>query len=530
MEDPGKATPPSARRSGFRPFNRTLDWIWGYLENRLGISRWPLRPQPAFSFNPAYWTGAFVAVAFILQAISGALLLIYYNPSAAAVSTGGPPAAWASTLYIIQKVPFGSMLLTFHLYGAYATIFLACIHFFRGFYTGAYKPPREFSWFFGTFLLICMLAMGFTGYILPYTSLSVGATDVGLLLVTSANPIGPIISPFLLGDGTYQGLLSRLFALHVVVIPLIIVLFLYVHISLFETHGLAPPASSDPEARRTLTPEDDRKLGNWFPKIFLYTMKWAMAYVGALLLIVAAWPVSLAPAFGSANQGAVSPEPDWYYLWLYKIADFQGVTPIIAMAILGFIALGILFLPWIDQIPGWIFRRFRNPRTHPRDRPIMLFLATFLFSFFVVMTVWGGLMPGAIIPPAMYFSYLGGLAVFDALVVVVFWRRYRVRIATRQAALAGAPPPGRPVIARRTPPAPDPGGFWDGRVAATFLIVVGLLVPLGYILTLPSYTVESSQRELAVALAVMSFSLALVVHLIERAVQARPSPKPRPAP
>ena len=317
MEGSGSETPSSTSGALYRPFNRSLDWIWGYLEKRIGISRWPLRPQPAFSFRPAYWTGALVAIAFILQAISGMLLLVYYNPSAAAVTAGGPPAAWLSTQYIMQRVPFGWMLLTFHLYGAYATIFLACIHFFRGFYTGAYKAPREFSWFFGVALMISMLSMGFTGYILPYTSLSVGATDVGILLVSSATPIGPVIAPFLKGDGTYQGLLSRLFALHVAILPIIIVVLLYVHVTLFETHGIAPPASSDPRARRTMTHEDDRKLGNWFPRIFLYGAKWAMAYIGLLLLIVATWPAHLSPAFGAAGQAGISPEPDWYYLWLY---------------------------------------------------------------------------------------------------------------------------------------------------------------------------------------------------------------------
>lgn len=528
MADPGNAATPPPRGYGYRTFNRMLDRIWGYLENRIGISRWPLRPQPSFSFRPAYWTGAFVAIAFILQAISGMLLLIYYNPSAAAVSTGGPPGAWSTTQYIIQKVPFGWMLLTFHLYGAYATIFLACIHFFRGFYVGAYKPPREFSWFFGTGLMISMLAMGFTGYILPYTSLSVGATDVGLLLVSSAAPIGPVIAPYLEGDGTYQGLLSRLFALHVVVIPIIIVVLLYVHITLFETHGIAPPPSSDPKARRTLTHEDDRKLGNWFPRIFLYGTKWGMAYLGFLLLIVAAWPVHLAPAFGAAGQAGVSPEPDWYYLWLYKLADFQGVSPIIAMAILGLIALGILFLPWIDQVPGWFSPRFRNPRTHPRDRPVMLFLATYLFSFFVLMTVWGGVMPSSVIPMPMYVSYLGGIALLDALVVFVFWRRHRVRFADRRATPGGSPSARRAARSSQSARAPDPDGFWNGRVAATVLIVVGLLVPLGYILTLPSYTAEGPQRGLAIALAVMSLSVAFVVHLIERAVQPRLSTGYRP--
>lgn len=524
----GTGTP---RRGGLPLFNRVLDALWGFVENRLGVSRWPLRPQPAFSFNPAYWTGAFVAVAFVFQAISGMLLLIYYDPSASPLTTGGPPAAWSSTQALMQTVPFGWMLLTTHLYGAYATIFLAFVHFFRGFYTGAYKRPREFSWVFGTCLLLAMLGMGFTGYLLPYTSLSVGATSVGISLATSAQPIGPMIAPFIQGDGTYQGLLSRMFAFHVAVIPVVLVVLLWLHVTLFETHGVAPPASSDPKARRILTHEDDKRLGSWFPKIFIYGTKWALAYVGMLLLIVAAWPATLAPAFGATNQAGVSPEPDWYFLWLYKLADFQGVTPILAMGVLGFLALGILFLPFLDQAPGWVFRRLKNPRTHPRDRPLMLFLATFLLQFFALMTVWGGVMPGILIPTNMFLSYLGALAVVDALLILVLFVRYRQRYARRLA--VETPRPMAP-IAPVAPPAPttpgSPSGFWDVRAAVGVIILAGMLVPLGYILTLPNITAEVHQRQFTVAVAIIALAAAALVQLTESAILAAPRPVPEAPP
>jgi len=127
-------------------YNRSLNSLWNFLESRTHISKWPYRPQPEFSFNPSYWTGAFVAVGFMLQVLTGLLLLFYYDPSTASITTGGAPQAWSSTLYVIQTAPFGWLLLTSHLYGAYAVILLAFVHFFRGFYTGIYKRPREFSW------------------------------------------------------------------------------------------------------------------------------------------------------------------------------------------------------------------------------------------------------------------------------------------------------------------------------------------------------------------------------------------------
>lgn len=191
------------------------------------MKRWALRPQPAFTFKPSYWTGAFVAVALVYQIISGALLLLYYQPSTSSTLTacgqvvGSPstaPAAWCSTYYILHSVPMGQLLLTSHLYGAYAMIFLMFLHFFRGYYVGVYKSPREFSWMVGTLLMVVTLGMGFTGYLLPY-QLAYNATNVGVVLALRLPTFGPLLGPFVLADGMSQGLLSRMFDAHVILLP-----------------------------------------------------------------------------------------------------------------------------------------------------------------------------------------------------------------------------------------------------------------------------------------------------------------------
>ena len=210
-------------------FNQTLNRVWGFIEERAGIPKWALRPQPAFTFKPSYWTGAFVANAFFMQVLTGLLLLLYYQPSVNPTLTScgqtlgtysTAPAAWCSTYYLIHSVPMGNLLLSTHLYGAYAMLFLAFIHFYRGYYLGAYKKPREFSWMAGTLLLLLTLGMGFTGYVLPYTQISLNATNVGIVLALRLPTLGALTAPFLIADGTPQGLLSRMFALHVLVIPL----------------------------------------------------------------------------------------------------------------------------------------------------------------------------------------------------------------------------------------------------------------------------------------------------------------------
>ncbi len=421
-----------------RTFNRTLNRTWGFIEQRAGIPHWALRPQPAFTFKPSYWTGAFVVNAFLYQVVSGLLLLLYYQPSTNATLTAcgqsagtlsSAPAAWCSTYYIIHSVPMGSLLLSSHLYGAYAMIFLMFVHFYRGYYLGVYKKPREFSWMVGTLLMLTTLGMGFTGYVLPYTQLAYNATQIGLVLALGLPTAGPLLGPFILADGTAQGLLSRMFAAHVLLIPLALGALLYAHIALFESHGIAPPATSDPRQRRTFTEEEDKKHTPFWPHIFFYMTKWALLYIGILLGIAALWPWQLPTYVGNLAAAQGVTEPDWYFLWMFKLVDFIGVTPVIAVGAATAIIVYVLFLPFLD----------RSPRTHPRDRPLFLFIGNSLLGFFLVTTVWGGLTPGVQIPPVQVVERLLPIILVNAIAVSFFHlryqRSYRSRLEARERSL-----------------------------------------------------------------------------------------------
>ena len=446
-------------------YNRSLNRIWTFVEDRTGMRKWALRPQPEFTFKPSYWTGAFVAVAFIYQVISGMLLLLYYQPSVAVTSTlcgvgtGVAPAAWCSTYYLMNSVPMGTLLITTHLYGAYAMIFLLFIHFYRGYYLGVYKKPREFSWMVGSLLLLVTLGMGFTGYLLPYTALSYDATNVGIILairLTLPLPgggvlnVGTLLAPFILGDGTAQGLLGRMFWAHVMIIPAALGALFYAHIALFESHGIAPPATSDPLQRRRFNEKEDKQGVPFMPHIFFYMTKWALLYLGVLFGIAALWPWSLQSWFG--NTAAPTPViiPDWYFLWLFKLLDFQGVTPVIAVTVGTVIILYVLFLPFLD----------RSPRTHPRDRPVFIYLGTCLLEVFVVLSVWGEETPGVQILPPQIAMALGPIFLVNAIVIAgLHWRyraSYRRRLDAQKAGFPGVY--GRPAAGGRPLPSMGAAG------------------------------------------------------------------------
>ncbi|MCI4333568.1 MAG: cytochrome bc complex cytochrome b subunit, partial [Thermoplasmata archaeon] len=346
----------------------------------------------------------------------------------AAGTLSSSPAAWCSTYYIIHSVPMGQLLLSTHLYGAYAMIFLAFVHFFRGYYLGVYKAPREFSWMVGTLLMLVTLGMGFTGYLLPYTQISLNATNVGLVLAIRLPYAGPLLGPLILSDGTGQGLLSRMFAAHILLLPLALGALLYAHIALFESHGIAPPATSDPLQRRRFTEEEDKKHVPFMPHIFFYITKWALLYIGILIGLAALWPWNLPTYAGDLSAAGVVTEPDWYFLWLFKLVDFEGVTPVIAVGVTTVVMVYVLFLPFLD----------RSKRTHPRDRPLFIAIATSMLEFFVLMTVWGGLTPGVSITPMVVGERIAPLFAFNFLFVALFYWRYQKGYRARLAAQAGA--------------------------------------------------------------------------------------------
>jgi len=421
-------------------YNRTLNQVWGFVEDRTAMKKWALRPQPEFTFKPSYWTGSFVAVALSYQIISGALLLLYYQPSTnptftacgqAAGALSASPAAWCSTYYIVNSVPMGQLLLSSHLYGAYAMIFLMFVHFFRGYYVGVYKSPREFSWMVGTLLMVVTMGMGFTGYLLPYTQISYNATNVGVVLALRLPTVGPLLGPFILADGTSQGLLSRMFDAHVILLPLALAGLFYAHFALFESHGIAPPATSDPLQRRRFTEKEEKSHVPFIPHVLLYTMKWGLLYVGILFGIAALWPWNLPTYVGNTAAAAVVTEPDWYFLWVFKLVDFAGVTPVIAIGVTNVLLVYILFLPFLD----------RSKRTHPRDRPFFIYLATSMLGFLILMTVWGGETPGVQITDPAIAMTLGPIFAVNAVVVALFHYRYhrgyQRRLAARKSGFAG---------------------------------------------------------------------------------------------
>ncbi len=167
--------------------------------------------------------GLMAVILFIELAITGLLLMFYYVPTV--------ERAYTYIVTLQTAVPFGQLLRNLHRWGAHLMVIVVVLHMARVFYTGAYKPPREFNWVVGVFLLLLTLGASFTGYLLPWDQLAYWAITVGTSVAGYAPVLGATIKAFLLGGPEVgQESLTRFYALHVMLIPMGILLLTSLHI------------------------------------------------------------------------------------------------------------------------------------------------------------------------------------------------------------------------------------------------------------------------------------------------------------
>jgi len=187
----------------------------------------------------AYVFGSVLLFLFISQTITGIFLALYYVPSA--------DHAHTTVAYVVKEVTGGSFLRSLHAYGSSAIVIVVLLHLTQTYLYGAYKGRRELLWISGCVLLALMLAMAFTGYLLPWDQKAYFATTVGTNMATDIPFIGEWLKRFMRG-GNEMGTLtvSRFFVAHVFLIPAVLIAFIATHVYLFRKAGAAGPPSEDP--------------------------------------------------------------------------------------------------------------------------------------------------------------------------------------------------------------------------------------------------------------------------------------------
>src|ERR687893_3086395 len=211
--------------------------VVGWVDERTGAS--PFITGMLFRKVPKgtnwfYTLGSATLFAFVIQALTGVFLAMYYVPSTT--------EAYSSITHLTNDVFLGEFVRGLHKWGATLMVILVFLHMGRTFFFGAYKYPRELNWVIGVVLLILTLVMGFTGYLLPFDQRSFWATVVGVNINGTGPLIGPYLSDFLMGGPDFNATtLSRFYAIHMLLVPGLIAALIGAHLYLVAKLGTTAP-------------------------------------------------------------------------------------------------------------------------------------------------------------------------------------------------------------------------------------------------------------------------------------------------
>ncbi len=222
----------------------------GWVDERMGgssfLTAMLLRKVPKGT-NWFYTLGSATMFAFVVQALTGVFLAMYYTPS--------PVEAYGSITHLTNDVFLGEFVRGMHKWGASVMVILVFVHMARTFFFGAYKYPRELNWVIGVVLLILTMTMGFTGYLLPFDQRSYWATIVGVNINGTGPIVGPYLSDFLRAGPEFGATtLSRFYAIHMLLVPGAIIAMIGAHLYLVVKLGTTAP----PWLRADRKPKDAR--------------------------------------------------------------------------------------------------------------------------------------------------------------------------------------------------------------------------------------------------------------------------------
>ena len=320
------------------------------------------------NFNFLYYFGAILTVMFAIQIVTGIILTMHYKPDVA--------LAFASIEYIMRDVPAGWFVRYLHSVGA-SMIFIALyIHMFRGLMYGSHRSPRELIWLLGMLLYVAMMAEAFFGYLLPWGNMSYWGAQVIVSLFGAIPFVGEGLAEWIRGDYVISdATLNRFFAFHVILLPLLLALLVYLHIVALHKVG-----SNNPDGVEIKKQKDaDGKPLDGVPFHPYYTVKDTFG-VGMFLTVYLAIVFFLPELggwflekdnFNPADILQTPPDivPLWYltpyysilravtFEWLPGGAKLWGVIAMAAAIVIFF------FLPWLDRsrvrsirYRGWMYK------------------------------------------------------------------------------------------------------------------------------------------------------------------------------
>jgi len=206
--------------------------FWQWIIERTRIEPFLTTSITEKALNPVYCLGGLTFLFFVLLAVTGVMLAMYYVPT--------PDAAYDTVQEITTSVRYGWLIRGVHFYAANGMIITSVLHMLRVYFTGAYKKPRELNWIAGVGLGAFTIMAGFTGYVLRWDQEAVGAAGIGLGLADSIPTFGKTITQIFWGRNNAETL-GRFFATHILLVPGLLILLMAVHFFMIRRHGIAKP-------------------------------------------------------------------------------------------------------------------------------------------------------------------------------------------------------------------------------------------------------------------------------------------------
>lgn len=402
------------------PLGRVFDEFVKWLVDRL--ERTPIvtfRFQvPRLAVSPFGYLGTLTGIVFLILGVTGGLLMFYYRPDV--------NLAYNSVKEIQERVQFGFFLRNLHYHASNAMVFLAIAHLFYQYFSGRYKVKNEVIWVTGVILGTVTVLEAFTGYDLILNQRAMLAVNIAVGLSNSAPVLGPMVSSLLLGGGLYD-LIIRFYALHVFILPMVMILLALVH----------------------------------FPRNLVFDPPAVAGVIGALLIAGGLYPVDLGIKYDPTL--AIVEVPEWYLTAIYAFIR-TGLERFISGALLPLLfILFFLIVPFVD----------RSKKLSWKDRPFFTAAGLASIVLIIVTTVWGFYTtPRVDAFTAVYIEPLIFYPTLLFLVAATFIISYRYIAPPAKDAARPAPKP-RPITIQLP-------FEWGVRLIMGLLATIGILSLLAF--------------------------------------------------
>jgi ubiquinol-cytochrome c reductase cytochrome b subunit len=332
-----------------RLIKKVADWL--DLRPQLGT---PIRetvehPVPRETASWFYVFGSAALTVFMFQLVTGILLALIYVPSAG--------EAWSSLQTLNHGISLGWFIRALHGWGSNFMIAIVLIHMVQVFLFGAYKFPRELTWIVGVFLLLVTLGMAFTGQVLRFDQDAYWGLGIGASIVSRVPVLGPWALNLMLGGPIIAGAtLSRFFALHVFVIPGLLIAFVGLHLLMVLKLGINEWPMPGRIVRRATYLQEYHELTQKEGVPFVPNAVWKdILFSAFILLAIAACAVYFGP-FGPSGQPDPTiiqtvPRPDYPFLWLYALLSLLPPSSETLILLIG-PAIGLIVLLALPFVAG----------------------------------------------------------------------------------------------------------------------------------------------------------------------------------